>query len=544
MSVGDVLFDEMGEMAQNEQAPRDFETALHDMSAIELRREEAEVVLMETVGEDAINSLFDAAHATLGEDEEITTANVYTAVAHILPSYFTNDQISDISPKIDGYFSAMQECEVISTEVEALGRIETERVLDELTRQVDWDALFARSFDEKGTDAEYGDFLRRIRSGGESHLGSIESARELKKWQARVTQEGLIRDTEDSGNEAIDRQAEWLSGDLERGVQDWLTATRRSMVFLIPSKREDDGRLSFMHKTLDDFQKLNIDDVVVALGETSCLSAKSKTPPLIIEACKRQIARLMEEFDNAEHEFLAQDLDETIPLVQGNRLFEEATGVDRASDWVQEKMQGFPHWYRRGLGFISFADPTTDPGLSLDNSGSDWDDGYYEGNENKININTDVVNKELRDLLPDTAKKISLQRIDATYSHELAHHAHARTIPVSWLRSWLTMCEREKIIVDSYIEHRGGQDEALSEDRELLAVCLEKYDTDPGSLLAVGAFEHMRYVNRLLRKYDQNHVEQIISKVQNHPKLPTIDNGVKRDIAREVTLEFRKALVV
>lgn len=104
--------------------------------------------------------------------------------------------------------------------------------------------------------------------------------------------------------------------------------------------------------------------------------------------------------------------------------------------------------------------------------------------------------------------------------HEIAHHAHFRTVPIAQLREWQATIEKEQVCVDNYVQYMydtAGVDEAAQED---FAASTALYTNDPAELLRVGGYERLRQLNKLFGHYDQRDIETAIGEVSSMTNMP------------------------
>lgn len=190
------------------------------------------------------------------------------------------------------------------------------------------------------------------------------------------------------------------------------------------------------------------------------------------------------------------------PKDDRKNLFKEATGLDDAPGWVNERLARFPARFSQGLGFVIFKEDLDDDDKPA--TSKKVTTGIM-GHDNTLYLST----KNAKRMQPQDAK----ENMERTFDHELGHYIHNNVLSLKELGYWHRALLVDPLPVDDYtedlVQDATQAHGAVEQKRHSRALGAEQFASTLDAymnrhlLLAVRFPDRFAWLNRLAGKYDQ-----------------------------------------
>jgi hypothetical protein len=531
-SVGELVLKgkvpEAAETSPADDIPETYDTVAAQIVEVERKQEALQELIGGKIGEDEllIEMLEDA--ATNHPTGEYQTADLREECMTALRDKLGDQGFADIEEPVHQFFQVTAEGEALAEKSEALSFKEYGALVEELIQGVDWDEVIRADVQGRlGADSTgIWSLMSRRKPDQQSPEGYLLYAR---KCRAELEAGGFMRDetTSPRDDSALERQAEWLpEGDeVPVALSRWKRLTEEAIGYISPEREE-----ALAHEFTEMERAVHIIDTATGNLGLGAWDRHSHPPRELVEAFRRQTARLMDDFDKAEFLQLSESYFHDPLYVEGTELAAAELGIDPHT-WVQErKMNDFPTEFTRGLNKVRFTDEDEfKEREEIEPNGSTITvkkRGHHDSEDREIALGVDPLFRSDRDAFhanyaPEQAERRirveSLRELRRAWDHEAAHYAHRYTLPVSWLRQWQAAITSEAVRVTPYVERKYRVDGPFVGGLEDLADSVRLYKNNPADLLLVGGHERFRRINELFNgNYNPEMVEQLIGELEVH----------------------------
>jgi hypothetical protein len=361
-------------------------------------------------------------------------------------------------------------------------------------------------------------FLQAMQEGGITPEYARSLLETLKEWKPYLEAQDclLTPESQPPDNTVLERHEYWLpDNDIDGALSKWMQLTDNA-ISMVSVKRWDVMLPHFLH------MRQNITPSIYLLLEQAGLREQPEAVPQeITNAIKRYIAQQFEAFEQKDRTAIGEGIIQGPLYIDNPELAQKKFSTD-PYEWLEDKMHGsngFPAFYLTGLNKIRFTEFETNNG--------DVKLGDFNYLRHELSIGAEQLHKKAHKRyhrrFPDPAEAMKAitnenrKNAEETFDHEATHYAHRYTLPLSWLRKWTEIVQKERVDVSPYVKHvyhtKGKEGNPLAED---LAESVALYKNDLPTLLRQGAFSRIVYLNDLFQLYDNSKLEERIRSLKEH----------------------------